>query len=159
MWPYPWTHVGTPSHLGHMDRVAATMPSQAHAGAAQEAPDIGQWGGQDVPLGKTFFLQCQRRHPELPKIPTYLPVPICFGVAPHNMPDHVVTLAWRTRPHKIRSQIHELTCEACHVHYRRGFGANDGIFLGMDLWYISPLYITSRFDTCTEHLNICRMHF
>ena len=50
MWSYPWTHVGTPSHLGHMDRVAATMPSQAHAGAAQEAPDIGQWEGQDVPL-------------------------------------------------------------------------------------------------------------
>ena len=50
MWPYPWTHVGTPSHLGHMDQVAATMPSQAHAGAAQEAPDIGQWEGQDVPL-------------------------------------------------------------------------------------------------------------
>ena len=50
MWTYPWTHVGTPSHLGHMDRVAATMPSQAHAGAAQEAPDIGQWEGQDVPL-------------------------------------------------------------------------------------------------------------
>ena len=52
MWPYPWTHVGTPSHPGHMDRVAATMPSQAHAGAAQEAPDIGQWEGQDVPLVK-----------------------------------------------------------------------------------------------------------
>ena len=50
MWPYPWTHVGTPSHLGHMDPVAATMPSEAHAGAAQEAPDIGQWEGQDVPL-------------------------------------------------------------------------------------------------------------
>ena len=50
MWPYPWTHVGTPSHLGHMDRVAATMPSKAHARAAQEAPDIGQWEGQDVPL-------------------------------------------------------------------------------------------------------------
>ena len=30
--------------------MAATMPSQAHAGAAQEAPDIGQWEGQDVPL-------------------------------------------------------------------------------------------------------------
>ena len=44
------THVGTPSHLGHMDRVAATMPSQAHAGAAQEAPDIGRWEGQDVLL-------------------------------------------------------------------------------------------------------------
>ena len=50
MWPYSWTHVGTPSHLGHMDRVAATVLSQAHAGAAQEAPDIGQWEGQDVPL-------------------------------------------------------------------------------------------------------------
>ena len=50
MWRYPWTHVGTPSHLGHMDRVAATMPSQAHAGAAQEAPDIGQWDGRDLPL-------------------------------------------------------------------------------------------------------------
>ena len=73
MWPYPWTHVGTPSHLGHMDRVAATMPSQAHAGAAQEAPDIGQWEGQDVPLVRPSLLQCQRRHPELPKIPTYLP--------------------------------------------------------------------------------------
>ena len=46
-----------------------------------------------------------------------------------------------------------------HVHNRRGFGANDGIFLGMDLWSISPLYTTFRFDTCIEHLNICRMHF
>ena len=46
---YSWTHVGTPSNLGHMDRVAATMPSQAHAGAAQEAHDIGQSEGQDVP--------------------------------------------------------------------------------------------------------------
>ena len=72
MWPYPWTHVGTPSHPGHMDRVAATMPSQAHAGAAQEARDIGQWEGQDVLLVRTFVLQCQRRHPELLKIPTYL---------------------------------------------------------------------------------------
>ena len=25
-------------------------------------------------LGKTFFLHCQRRHPKLTKIPTYLPV-------------------------------------------------------------------------------------
>ena len=30
-------------------------------------------GGTGRPLGKTFFLQCQRRHPDLPKIPTYLP--------------------------------------------------------------------------------------
>ena len=30
-------------------------------------------GGTGRPLGKTFFLHRQRRHPELPKIPTYLP--------------------------------------------------------------------------------------
>ena len=83
----------------------------------------------------------------------------CFGVVSNDMPDHVFTLAWHTRPHKIRSQTHELTCEACHVHNWRGFGANDGIFLGMDFESISPLYITHRFDTCMEHLNIRRMHF
>ena len=37
----------------------------------------GTWhravGGTGRPLGKTFFLHCQRRHPELPKIPAYLP--------------------------------------------------------------------------------------
>ena len=84
---------------------------------------------------------------------------ICFSVAPHHMPDHVVTLAWHTRPHKIRSQNHELNCEASHVHNRRGFEANDGIFLGMDLGSMSLLYITLRFDTCMEHLDICRMQF
>ena len=83
----------------------------------------------------------------------------CFSVLPHHMPHHMVTLAWHTRPHKIRSQIHELTCEACHVHNLRSFGANDGTFLGMDLWSISPLYSTLRFDICMEHLDICRMHF
>ena len=74
MWPYSWTHVGTPSHLGHMERVAATMPSEAHAGAAQEAPDIGQWEGQDVPLVRPLScivkggLPSSRRY-----LPTYLP--------------------------------------------------------------------------------------
>ena len=34
------------------------------------------------------------------------------------------------------------------------FQANVGIFLGMDRWSISPLYITFRFDTCMEYLNI-----
>ena len=33
------------------------------------------------------------------------------------------------------------------------------MFLGMNLWSISPLYTTFRFDTCMEHLGICRMHF
>ena len=86
-------------------------------------------------------------------------VGICFGVVPHHMLDHMVTLARHTRPHKIRSQTHELICEACHVHNWRGIGTNDGIFLGMDLWSISPLYTTFRFDTCMEYLNIGRVHF
>ena len=69
MWPYSWTHVGTPSRLGHMDRVAATMPSQAHAGAAQEAPNIGQWEGHDIPLVRPSScivkggIPCSRRYP------------------------------------------------------------------------------------------------
>ena len=49
MWPYPCTIVGTPSHPGQLDRVAATLPSQAPAGAAQVAPELRQWEGQDVP--------------------------------------------------------------------------------------------------------------
>ena len=86
-------------------------------------------------------------------------VGICFGVAPHHMPDHVVTLAWHTRPHKIRSQICGFTCETWHVYIWRGLGANVGIFLGMDLSSMTALYITFRFDTSMEHLNTCRTHF
>ena len=74
MWPYPWTDVGTPSHLGHTDRVAATMPSQAHAGAAQEAPDIGQWEGQDVPLVRPSSCFVKGGIPSSRRyLPTYLP--------------------------------------------------------------------------------------
>ena len=74
MWPYPWTHVGTPSHLRHMDRSAATMPSQAHAGAAQEAPDIGQWEGQDVPLVRPSSCNVKGGIPSSRRyLPTYLP--------------------------------------------------------------------------------------
>ena len=86
MWPYPWTHVGTPSHLGHMDRVAATMPSQAHAGAAQEAPDIGQWEGQDVPLVRPSSCNVKGGIPSSRRyLPTYLP--LCRK-APHRQPMH-----------------------------------------------------------------------
>ena len=74
MWPYPWTHVGTPSHLGHMDRVAATMLSQAHAGAAQETPDIGQWEGQDVPLVRPSSCNVKGGIPSSRRyLPTYPP--------------------------------------------------------------------------------------
>ena len=75
MWPYPWTHVGTPSHLGHMDRVAATMPCQEHAGAAQEEPDIGQWEGQDVSLVRPSSCNVKGGIPSSRRyLPTYLGV-------------------------------------------------------------------------------------
>ena len=81
MWPYPWTHVGTPSHPGHMDRVAATMPSQAHAGAAQEAPDIGQWEGQDVPLVRPSSCNVKGGIPSSRRyLPTYLSVLSTFSL-------------------------------------------------------------------------------
>ena len=82
MWPYPWTHVGTPSHLGHMDRVAATMPSQAHAGAAQEAPDIGQWEGRDVPLVRPSSCNVKGGIPSSRRyLPTYLGFAATFFAA------------------------------------------------------------------------------
>ena len=66
--------MGTPSHPGHLDGVAATLPSQAPAKAAQEAPDLGQWEGQDVPLVRPSTcivkggILSSRRY-----LPTYLP--------------------------------------------------------------------------------------
>ena len=85
MWPYPWTHVGTPSHLGHMDRVAATMPSQAHAGASQEAPDIGQWEGQDVPLVRPSFCNVKGGIPSSRRyLPTYYSCPAQHSHPPNQ---------------------------------------------------------------------------
>ena len=82
MWPYSWTHVGTPSHLGHMDRVAATMPYQAHARAAQEAPNIGQWEGQEVPLIRPSSCIVKGGIPSSRRyLPTYLRVE---GVRPRK---------------------------------------------------------------------------
>ena len=81
MWPYPCTHVETPSHLGHMDRVAATMPSQAQAGAAQEAPDIGQWEGQDVALVRPSSCKVKGGIPSSRRyLPTYLPTCSSVGL-------------------------------------------------------------------------------
>ena len=66
--------MGTPSHLGHMDRVAATIPSQAHAGAAQEAPNIGQWEEQDVPLVRPSSWIVKAGIPSSRRyLPTYVP--------------------------------------------------------------------------------------
>ena len=90
MWPYPWTYVGTPSHLGHMDRVAATMPYQAHSGAAQEAPDMGQWEGQDVPLVRPSSCNVKGGIPSSRRyLPTYLNniSSKCMGML-SNLPYH-----------------------------------------------------------------------
>ena len=101
MWPYPWTHVGTPSHLGHMDRVAATMPSQAHAGAAQEAPDIGQWEGQDVPLVRPSSCNVQGGIPSSRRyLPTYLGDPV-WVIRPRPMGTHR-TKTWFTPSEVVR---------------------------------------------------------
>ena len=94
MWPYPWTHVGTPSHLGHMERVAATMPSEAHARAAQEAPDIGQWEGQDVPLVRPSSCYVKGGTPNSRRyLPTYLALSSWLDLVPHR--DMVVPI-WHT---------------------------------------------------------------
>ena len=85
MWLYPWTHVGTPSHLGHMDRVAATMPSEAHAGAAQEAPDIGRWDEQDVPSMRPPSCIVKGG---IPSSRRYLPTYPVFALAPPDNQQH-----------------------------------------------------------------------
>ena len=97
MWPYPWTHVGTPSHPGHMDRLAATMPSQAHAGAAQEAPDIGQWEGQDVPLVRPSSCNVKGGIPSSRRyLPTYLRV--TFATVPDAAWPGSDQWPWSTAP-------------------------------------------------------------
>ena len=98
MWPYPWTHVGTPSHLGHMDRVAATMPSQAHAGAAQQAPDIGQWEGQDVPLVRPSSCNVKRGIPSSRRyLPTYLPSQHGYNTLQQCAPTRRATQVFRKK--------------------------------------------------------------
>ena len=93
MWPYPWTHVVTPFHLGHMDRVAATMPSQAHAGAAQEAPDIGQWEGQDVPLVRPSSCNVKGG---IPSSRRYLPTYLTYVVEWSHSTCGALVLRWHT---------------------------------------------------------------
>ena len=87
-------NLGTPSHLGHMDRVAATMPSQAHAGAAQEAPDIGQWEGQDVPLVRPSSCNVKGG---IPSSRRYLPTTFTYTSA--TLTDLIKkTTTWRWGP-------------------------------------------------------------
>ena len=73
MWSYPWTQVRTPFHLGHLDRLAATLPSQAPAGVASEAPELGKREGQDVPLVKPSSCIVKGGIPSSRRyLPTYL---------------------------------------------------------------------------------------
>ena len=101
MWLYPWTHVGTPSHLGHMDRVAP----QAHAGAAQEAPDIGQWEEQDIPLVRPSSCNVKGGIPSSRRyLPTSTPAPpprrypFPWGLPPPSAPSvpasHPILVPW-----------------------------------------------------------------
>ena len=71
--PLPRNHI--PETIGYFpDRVATTMPSQAHAGAAQEAHDIGQWEGQDVSLVRPSSCIVKGGIPSSRRyLPTYLP--------------------------------------------------------------------------------------
>ena len=62
------------SHPGHLDQMAATLPSQAPAGAAHQAPDLGQWEGQDASLVRPYSCFVKGKNPRLPKIPTYVPL-------------------------------------------------------------------------------------
>ena len=70
-----------------MDTCGDTLPPGTHGpdgrdnafpstcGSGSRGTSHRAVGATGRPLRKTFFLQCQRRHPELPKIPTYLPHP------------------------------------------------------------------------------------
>ena len=71
---------GTPGPDGR----DTSFPSTCGSGLGGALPRAV--GGTGRPLGKTFFLHCQRRHRELLKIPTYLPTsppklyPWCLGL-------------------------------------------------------------------------------
>ena len=72
MWPYPDTcgdtlPPGTPGPGG----LDTAFPSTCGSGLRDTRTRAV--GGRGRLLGKTIFLHCQRRHPELPKRPTYLP--------------------------------------------------------------------------------------
>ena len=64
-------------------------------------------GGTGCPLGKTFFLHCQRRHPELPKIPTYLTNNLARDLAQergcNNLLFHTVCARPRASLHALQS--------------------------------------------------------
>ena len=55
MWPYPWTHVWIPCHLGPGGRNTA-FPSTCGSGLRGTRTRAVEGTGR--PLGKTFFLHC-----------------------------------------------------------------------------------------------------
>ena len=88
MWPYPWTHVGTRSHPGHLNRVAATLPSQAPAGAAKGAPELGYWEGQHFPLVRPSSCMFKGGFPSSGRyLTTYLnsQESLAAGYSPHEL--------------------------------------------------------------------------
>ena len=137
MWPYPWTHVGTPSHLGHMDRVAATRPSQAHAGAAQEASDIGQLEEQDVPLVRPSSCNVKGGIPSCRRyLPTLAPFSLLGAGAPHAIASFRVGCSLRIPsyhpccvPQSWRPLVLPVVLGGVHIFLRVG-GARGG-YLGL----------------------------
>ena len=83
MWPRSRTHAGTPSHPGHMDWVAAICLPNLMRERLREAPNIGQWEGQDVPVVRPSSYNVKGGIPSSRRyLPTYLPVlwPAWYGL-------------------------------------------------------------------------------
>ena len=70
MWPNPSTHLATPSHPGHLDRLVATLPSQTPGAVPRTPWLIGQMSvllrhPQVFPvllLGKYFLQSNENQH-------------------------------------------------------------------------------------------------
>ena len=113
--------MGTPSHLGHLDQVAATLPSKAPAGAAQEAPELGQWGRQDLPLVRPSSCIVKGGIPSSRRyLPTYLPMRIGNeGRQGSRLCTYPLSPAHRAAgPLRRRTQPQPASQQAGHLHGR-----------------------------------------
>ena len=63
----------------------------------------------------------------------------------------MLALACRMKLYKMVTQNQRYTCEVCHSQNQKSLGANDGVFLGIDLRSLQPLNTTIRFGRCLEH--------
>ena len=66
------------------------------------------------------------------------------------MPDSVLHLAWRTKAYKNWSEDHGLTWAVRGAHIRMRFEGKVGMYMGIDLWSLSPMNTRLRFHACFE---------